>query len=121
MDTITSTEEITAPDAFQTDKDMTMIPRINALQFIRKFHRTIRCDAIDLPRPFRFRPGCRGEKHHLMAGGQDPLRQTPQIGFSTTARGKPAANKSNLQIFPRHQVFTCRASAQYLFACRVKL
>src|SRR5260370_135671 len=99
---------------------MTMIPRINPLQFVRKFDRTARSDTVDFSRPFSFRPGWRGEKHHLMSRGKDTRRQRPEIGFSTAARGKPAANKSNFQIFPRHQVFTCTASAQYLFACRVK-
>ena len=97
-----------------------MTPRINALQLVRKFDRPTRSDAVDFPWPFRLRPCCRGEKDNLIARGQDAMGQAPQIDFSTAARRKPAANKSNLQIFLRHQVFTCAASAQYLFACRVK-
>ena len=97
-----------------------MIPRINAIQLVRKFDGPSRSDAVDFPRPFRFRPGCRGEKDDLMARRQNTMRQAPQIDFGAAARRKPAANKSNLEIFLRHQVFTCTASAQYLFACRVK-
>src|SRR6267143_3637636 len=117
---VTSAKKIAAPDALQTDKDMTMIPRINALQFVRKFEGTSRSDTRGFSRPFSFRPRGGGEKHYLMAGGEDSMGQTPQIGLGTAARGKPAANESNFQIFRRHQVFTCTASAQYLFACRVK-
>src|SRR5438105_9001219 len=97
-----------------------MISRIDALQLIRKFDGPSSSDAVDLPRPFCFRPRWRGEKDDLMAGCEDAMGQTSQIDFSAAAHRKPAANKSNLQIFLRHQVFTCTVSAQYLFACRVK-
>src|SRR5438477_13151357 len=102
MDAVTGTKKIAMPDALQTDKEMTMIPRINELQLVRKFDEPSRSDAVDFPRPFRFRPGCRGEKDDLMARRQNTMRHAPQIDFGAAARRQPAENNSHLESFLRH-------------------